>query len=129
MTWLETLLCSLNHLLLRLFELNISLRYCISLSLSTVLMLVCNFKVLFIGHFLYNQFLSVAAAAYCVWNVHGHLIPLLKQELLEVADEGLHCLAWQSYKTPSYEREDCSVHSIQAVDFKRTARTIGSFKS
>nr|PNR39316.1 hypothetical protein PHYPA_019594 [Physcomitrium patens] len=92
-------------------------------------MLVCNFKVLFIGHFLYNQFLSVAAAAYCVWNVHGHLIPLLKQELLEVADEGLHCLAWQSYKTPSYEREDCSVHSIQAVDIKRTGGTIGSFKS
>lgn len=43
----------------------------------------------------------------------------MKQELLEVADLGLHCLAWQSNVKPGYEGED-SRDSAKAVDNQDT---------
>lgn len=52
----------------------------------------------------------------------------MEQELLEVADLGLHCLAWQSNGKPGYEGED-SRDSAKAVDNRDTKGISKSLRS
>lgn len=52
----------------------------------------------------------------------------VKQELLEIVEQGLHCLAWQSNMKAGYEVEDCKDSSAKVVDSRDTEGVAKCFK-